>query len=1236
MRKLFGVFLGCFVWLSNGSAQFLQLGEGTYSGTIGGPIVTRSTTDTHQSKFAYIFPSGELGNLKNGDSLRSIEFFRPAGGSFSSNCSLRVWIMNIPLSDWGSNAISFSNWTNQAEEVYHNHPQTHIGPDERFYELPFDEPYVFDSTQGSNLALLVYFEQFDTLKGSFNFYFEGSNTVAGYYDPQVRYSYGKIASDSLPTSTQYHPTIRFHYPREKVDLMVQKVYSLGKLPVPLGNPDSVKVLMRNVGKEDVISKKCYTFTKGSNKEQDSFSVSLKVGETGFFNVPSLSPQNKGLDSVYVIADDKNKSNDTSFSFRLANENIYSYRDITQSPAGGGIGFNGSQGDFVARFLSNKPKNLNQISVAFAANNRLFKLGIWDYDSTRRIPGKLIWDSDSLYSKAGTYIYDLPTPVRVDGNFYVGVRQLDLNNVSFGFQYERPVRPKTFFYAVPLGDTNWVDFHPGAPYRFIIEPRLQADYDFTVLNASVPKDTFDVYDKDTVAPTITISNIGVESPLDSFVLNCTIRGLSQTHYSESTRDTLSTGLKRTYTFPKSFAPKEYGEHTMTVIISYWRDQVRDNDTFITTFYVGATKDAMTFNMFPSGNQTYVCRIDTIQTISTIMNIGYDPTPRFPIYCEYWMNGVQVFKDSQYLELDGFNSQILVWPTYKCNDTGKLKLLVHTKLPSDRYTANDTQTMFGVVYKKIDFAADTIISPSKDPYDLGDNIQFTGRVFNEGVLSIDTARIFMQAFDMDGNKVYESSVERRVDGVFSQLAKMSTTFLPVKQGPYSVLLFNPDTLDIYPENDTLTSFFFVGRPTDFYVDSVLFPIKTSTTSGPLDLSVRVGNKGYDSIEIKGQITAEISRNGTVWYEETESIERFPEERKVFTFNKGFQPIFTGRYEIRVVVDQDFDINTTNDTIFHTFNVEIGKDAYVVSVSELTNNQRYYINDRLDTTVVWIANQGIDSLLNISAKAILAFEKALYYESERTFDLGPNDSVYWKLPVNTTFTSRGSGKMQIILTSKEDQNPSNDTLENNFEVRSQRDWAILSVDTPSVFQNHYAGQKYYTVLRLANKGQDSSTYPGNLIIKYSKNGTDWYEEQTPYPILEPDSQFTAQATQVVYFQTPGVYDLLAYPESNTDENPLNDTLRQQFNVLTNSWINLDATNIPRTYPNPASGSFVLQGVTNAHSMTLFNGSGKELKMNYRVKGKEYEITLPERTASGIYYLRVKSEENSFVIPIGIITQQ
>lgn len=132
------------------------------------------------------------------------------------------------------------------------------------------------------------------------------------------------------------------------------MYTLGKIPLPLGKPDSVQALVRNVGKKTLSAFRVYTKSIGYNKQRDSFQVSLLPGEETFVNVPSLNPLNGGLDSIYVTCNDKNNSNNSGVSYRLGNPNVYSYRDVTLSPAPGGIGFNGTTGDFVARFFPIHP------------------------------------------------------------------------------------------------------------------------------------------------------------------------------------------------------------------------------------------------------------------------------------------------------------------------------------------------------------------------------------------------------------------------------------------------------------------------------------------------------------------------------------------------------------------------------------------------------------------------------------------------------------------------------------------------------------------------------------------------------------------------------------------------------------------------------------------------------------------------------------------------------------------
>jgi hypothetical protein len=1211
-------------------SQFVQIGNGNFLGTAGGPLIARNNVANYQSKYAYIFPQNVLGNMKHGDTLTSLSFYRALGDGFTGNCSLQIWLDNTHLDDWGNSPISFNFNTNGATEVYYDHPGTHFGLEGKFYELPFTKPFVFDTTFGKNLSLMVFYEQFDTIKGSVRFYFEGSSSVSGYYSPQVRYSIGTTADDSLRTVTEYHPTIRFAFPREDQDIDVLKLYTLGKLPVPLGNPDSVKVLMRNVGKKDIQALKCYTYTKGPNEQKDSFSVSITKGAEQIFNVPSLSPSNKGTDTVWVQSTDNNNSNNVASSLRWANENIYSYRDISQPPAGGGIGFNGAQGDFVARFQSNEPKNLNQITVAFSGSGRLFKLGIWDYDSIGNKPGKLIWDSDSLTTKGGTYIYDLPKPVKVNGSFYVGVRQLDLNNIAFGYQMEQPVRPKTFFYAVPLGDTNWVDFHPGAPYKFIIEPRLQADFDIVANAVTFPKDTFNVYDNDTVAPVARISNIGVQDITDSVRIRCIIRGPGSVQYDETVFDTIASGHSKSVTFPKTFVPKEFGTHTVTMFVSHFKDQVVDNDTVRQTLVVGCERDAMVRNSFPRGTGTFVARVDTIEPVSTIMNLAFRNSGNFNVVSEIWMGDSLKSRETQTIQLSPLGSQILVWSKYATNDTGTLKWLVFTALQNDEYTLNDTAIFKGTVYKVIDVAPQSILEPDTNTsYVRQQRIDIKTRVYNEGVVRADKIKAIFQIYKPNGTLDYTDSLIRDVNPRNYINYTFSQGYFPQENGEYKTRLYLPDSNDLYRENDTLNSYFTVGKPSDYYTDSISLPEVMSTDPVGVSWSVIIGNLGFDNTLGNAVVSANITRNNVNWFNETQNITCAADETKTLVFTKKFKPMFTGTYQVEVVVNHPKDKNKTNDTVRKTVWVRIGKDALVESIAAPEHQQVYYVNDRVNTTVAYVLNQGNDTLKNVMVHSVWTFEKAIKYQRIDTLQLAPDETVMMVYPVNVTFNQPGKGSFRVWVQHPGDEDPTNDTLIHDYSVRSKRDLVIVAIDSPSVQMPVLTEYKLYPVIKIKNQATDSALLPGNLVVQIVKNGNSWYTERLPIPVLEPGDSTTLQATQVAYFSELGEYQIIAYAEDNIDDNPGNDTLGFTFVVQQNqrNTINVDS----KVYPNPTKEAFVtVSNLSDFQQITMFDVVGREIAVKVSKIGEEYTIYWNEDISKGTYFLFINQQKGTRTVRI------
>ncbi|MBM3438327.1 MAG: hypothetical protein FJX91_04250, partial [Bacteroidetes bacterium] len=69
------------VFSSEASAQYVKIGDGSYAGTLGGPMVASTIRDTQTSRFAYIIPRAVLGNMVHHDTLVSMEFYRVAGSA---------------------------------------------------------------------------------------------------------------------------------------------------------------------------------------------------------------------------------------------------------------------------------------------------------------------------------------------------------------------------------------------------------------------------------------------------------------------------------------------------------------------------------------------------------------------------------------------------------------------------------------------------------------------------------------------------------------------------------------------------------------------------------------------------------------------------------------------------------------------------------------------------------------------------------------------------------------------------------------------------------------------------------------------------------------------------------------------------------------------------------------------------------------------------------------------------
>lgn len=1220
---------GLFVVVCNlATAQYVKIGDGSYAGTLGGPMVSSTSKDTQTSRFAYIIPYAELGNMVHGDTLTSIEFYRVLGSAPNSSTNCKIWLHNTSRSDFGTSKLHFPTEVNSSILVHNETASNYVGGLEKFYRIPFNKKkYVYDSTQGNNLVLLVEYSQIRKQTSTLQWYFEGPATVSSYNTNQVKYGIGTLPLDSLPNSSSYHPTMIFNFPKLNQDLAVIKVYTLGKIPLPLGKPDSVQVLLRNVGKADLKNFRVTTRSQGFNKQKDSFAISLPVGEEAFFNVPSLNPLVGGLDTIFVESQDKNSSNNSGWSYRLGNPNVYSYRNVNLSPAPGGIGFNSTNGDFVARFFSNSPKYINQVTVAFGSGGEPFKVGIWRCDSVTKKPSILIYQSDSLTSKSGNYILDFKKPVAINGSFFVGVRQLGTNNISFGYQLETPVRPKTFYYVEPLGSTNWIDFAPDAPYKFLIEPRLQADLDIAAISIEVPKDTLNKYNNDTIAPVGTIGNIGVQNAKDSFIIRCEIWFGANKQYNKTIRDTLSSGFKRQYTFPKTFIPTSFGEHKVLLIVKKLGDQVVDNDTQTRLFYVGVKKDVMINTVYEPGEGSgYNYKTDTIMPMANIQNIGYDNSPTFTVRCRMFQGSKVIYNQIQFLSLPKFQSKILFWPTYKCTDTGKIKVVFTTEMATDVFRKNDTQTRTVFIRKIVDIGIDSLKSPDVSIYHTkGKALPIKYFIYNDGLVAAFNVPFYCAIFAPDGKRVYYDSVKAYLQGLFGSYVSMPKNYTPTVLGKYKLVVKTKYSLDLFNENDSMVQFFNVGKPYEFEALEIKRPSKNEIMSiGKPSISPKlvIRNNGY--LKNTGPAVCEIFFKGNRIYYDIKNITLDTGKTDTVIFAATFRPMNVGTFTVRCYSNLGSDIDRKNDTVSQNFTSVVGKDAYPTAIALAGDSAVFDLNDTLHWTKVAIENQGADSIKKVLVNVSI-FEKGIrtLYVSKVT-QLKGNGRDTLQFDVNHKFTTIGNAEILVFTSSFEDQNIFNDSLWGSAKIELMKDLALLKTVQPGLASKLIKNDSIrYPEILCSNIGNKRSTTPNALIYQITQPSTGKiiFNDTISLMAILPNDSAWVKSQKPLVFNEAGAFLMKCYLQSSKDGNNTNDSLQYVLFVeepLTAQIFNSKSA----VYPNPANQFLQIANPwlgTNI-KITLLDGKGR---LVYTGNANNASITIPVGAfASGFYALKLQSD--------------
>ncbi|MFC2090403.1 GEVED domain-containing protein, partial [Bacteroidota bacterium] len=268
------------------------------------------------------------------------------------------------------------------------------------------------------------------------------------------------------------------------DIEVIEVYTLGKLPVIYGTPHTVSVLIKNNSEYSVNDINVNLTISGDNPFTDNQIISSLASnsyDTVYFNGYTPSIVGEQQVSISIPMDDVPDNNSGTKSIRTT-LNSYSYAQ--GDTRDGGVGFNGSVADFVAKFTTSVEADLNQVDIEFTSEGRSFQIGLWDASGVNGTPGTLLYTSSTQESTSGNYTLLIDPPVHISaGNFYVGVRQMEPINVGFAYQREYSIRKEVFYFNSSSDPNSWNDFAPNSTYRLMIEPKFAVSNDVAILNVS---------------------------------------------------------------------------------------------------------------------------------------------------------------------------------------------------------------------------------------------------------------------------------------------------------------------------------------------------------------------------------------------------------------------------------------------------------------------------------------------------------------------------------------------------------------------------------------------------------------------------------------------------------------------------------------------------------------------------------------------------------------------------------
>jgi len=1229
-----------------GFTQSIYVGQGTYGGTNAyGPLYATASLDTAFSRQAYIYPSTVLSGLYHGDSINSFEFYAQANQPMSGTPNLKIYLKMTNKDSFPAGKL---NWTNESKSsgmllVYDANPSSLITGTSGYIQFVFNKrKFVFDTIGGKkNLEVLFSYDQLKRQASNTYWLYENSLSVPAFKNSnEGKINFGKgFAPDTTRISDVRKPHIRINFPRYSNNLGINKVYCLGKVPLLANVKDSIKILIENEGKYKVKRSKIYLKISGANSFYDSLTIdSILPLEKKIYTFGKFKPDSAGEDLILIsLSKDEFQDNNFDTLKREVSYNIFSHADPYSNNAGG-IGFNGSTGDFVAKYFSDTGIYINQVSVDFSSSGRGFRVGIWDDNGSGGNPGTVLFMSDSLLSIGGTYILPVLPRIKISGGFYVGIRQNTGNNVAFSFQDEDPIRPGAFYFTAPMGSSSWVPFSPGFPYKFNIQPRIQVSNDVSPLKITYPiaNDEIEYNLYDSIGPAATVFNYGFTNQTNPFEVECVItNSFGIEEYKSVKKITLNSGQSKTIYFDTTFKLYNLGTHKITITTLLNNDKVFDNNRITHTFKVIVKHDLSANIMYsPQDGKTFEYKIDTILPTIRIVNIGTLNKNNFPVIFRIRNDTSIIYSETIYRTLAAGKEEIITFNKFIPETIGEYIAECFTSY-KDSIPYNDTVRSKIVFQKSNDVGPIKVDVPSTTAaYIMGGFFFPKLTIKNYGnKTQLVPFKTHIYVYDLQNKEFFYDTALTQLGGFTETQIAFKRCNLPNAFGKYKVFFRTELQGDQEPLNDTLTGFFTVVPNRDLSVISLLLPAKDtiiSIESLPLKPIVKIKNLGSQTLSSIGPLYIKIFRNSILIFQDSVTISgnlSYNSSLNV-NFKTGFIYPTSGFMTCKVYSGLSGDLVRSNDTIITKFRLDRNFDIAIDSVTNFANTHVFEYENNYFKPQIVIKNNGAKSYLNPFSVLVklhkdgkLIQSKTLNYDSIRR-------SEVFSAFIDSFINLRQTGFFEFCayVTALQDANKNNDSVCWNFYIEKSNDLQVDSILLPDKANFCYLDKTYSPRVKASNIGS-KPIINANVDLKIFEGGNSIWVQSKQVDLLPGEFKWIKFDNTLNFTKsTLGTANAVGFLINDSEKS--NDTARISFFIAETSRVQNLETSTFNIYPNPSNGLFTILSEENSKlQLYLNNAAGQLIYANTIIptNGKfEMDLSNNHKFGKGIYQLKIQSSKS------------